>query len=196
MTVASASKQRLRRRMRRRRRALNPVQQATAGSELSRHLLNTPLFRRSRVIAAYLASDHEIDLQPLFKAAWRAGKSLALPRVVGPGQMTFHQYRRGDRLIANRQGIFEPAADARHIPWHELDLILVPLVAFDRRGNRLGMGGGFYDRAIMSDRRTGVAGKTIGIAYSWQRLRRVPTDVWDQPMDWIFSERGRERLQR
>src|SRR5690625_5462302 len=145
------AKQRLRQEMRARRRNLSPEQHQRAAHSLSNHLVRLPAFGRSRHLALYLPNDGEIDPGPLTLAAWRMGKRCYLP-VLHPlddRRLAFVRYEADTALRPNRFGIREPdfRRTSRLAP-EQLDLVLLPLVAFDRTGDRLDMGGGLYDQTF------------------------------------------------
>jgi 5-formyltetrahydrofolate cyclo-ligase len=196
MTSASTdNKQRnaLRREMRRRRRALTPLAQQQAASALARQLGRHPLFLRSRHIAFYLPNDGEMDLTPLIARAQAMGKRCYLP-VLSPlyhNRLWFAPYHPESPLLLNRFGIPEPAADWSMMrPAWSLDLVLTPLVAFDEGGNRLGMGGGYYDRtlAYLNRRRHWRKPHLLGTAYSFQQVETLPHAPWDVPLHGIATE--------
>src|SRR5690606_36299649 len=145
------SRAELRRLLRQRRRQLSPLEQRRAARALYRQLSHHPLFRRTRHLALYLANDGEIDPAPLLREAQRRGKATYLP-VLNPWprtRMVFQRLRPGETLRRNRFGIPEPrfSRARQRKPW-SLGLVCLPLVGFDDRGGRLGMGGGFYDRSL------------------------------------------------
>ncbi len=141
----SSARNTIRQTMRRQRCAVPPAYRHMAAASLVRRLATSPLFLRSRRIACYIASDGEMDLQPVMKRLWQMDKSCYLP-VIDPltrNRLGFAPYREGDPLLKNRFGIPEPCSSLhRLVPAWTLDLVLLPLVAFDGEGNRLGMGGG------------------------------------------------------
>ncbi len=152
-------------------------------------------FRHSRRIAFYIAAGGEIDPAPLMKLALMAGKQVYLPilrRRPAKG-LWFASHHPGGRLQLNRFKIPEPIVHARRIvmPW-SIDMVFVPLVAFDLRGNRLGMGGGFYDRtfAFKQQRNHWWGPKLIGLAHDFQRVDQLPTQPWDIPLDAVITERA------
>jgi len=182
----------LRRQLRQARRALTPREQRAASERLLRQLAHHPLFRRSRHIAFYLANDGEIDPAPLLERAARAGKRIYLPVLhpLGHDRLLFLRHRPGDRLIPNRYGIPEPAlrGGRRAPPWR-LDLVCLPLVAFDARGNRLGMGGGFYDRTFArAPRARALRPRLVGLAHHFQQVASLPAEPWDIPLDAIATD--------
>lgn len=159
---------------------------------LSRAVSNTGLFKRSRRVGCYLAHDGEMDLTPLIKRLWKMNKTVYLP-VLRRQRLWFLPFAAHTPLANNRFGIPEPVAppEARCTP-QVLDLVLMPLVAFDNEGHRLGMGGGFYDRtfAYRLHRRHWIRPHLIGVAYDLQRVPVLPTRPWDVPMDGVATESG------
>ncbi len=181
----------LRREMRAQRRALPSGEQRKAAVALARHIARSPGFRRARRIAAYLANDGELDPAPLLRLARRQNKRIFLPRLRRDGSLAFVEFREGSILRPNHLGIREPV-NARLCPVGALDCVYTPLVAFDREGNRLGMGGGFYDRtfAYLRRRRHWCRPRLIGIAHSFQELPALERADWDVPLAAIATERG------
>jgi len=188
-------KSELRRRLRAQRRALLPDEQRRAARALTRHVAATALFRVSRRIACYLAHDGEIDLSMIIGRAWRMHKQPFLP-VLSPlaaDRLWFAAATPGMELRPNRFGILEPAANAADlVRADQLDLILMPLVAFDVRGNRLGMGGGFYDKSVefLRRRRHWKTPRLLGIGYDFQKVAQLPISDWDVPLDGVVTERA------
>lgn len=184
----------LRRQMRARRRSLRPVEQRAAAARLARRVSRSPLFLKARTLALYVAADGEIDPAPLCRVAWRRGKRVFLP-VLHPlkhDHMVFARFRASDRLLRNRFGIPEPrtlSGTAR--PW-QLDLVLLPLVAFDDRGNRLGMGGGYYDRTFDLSRQVRWPRRPVlcGLAHRLQRVDYLAGNPWDVPLRRVFTDQA------
>lgn len=135
--------------------------------------------------AGYWPFGGEIDPRPLMAALAKAGLTIALPRVDrrgGPSR--FLLWEDAAALKPDAYGMMAPPADAREvIP----KLLLVPLLAFDRAGHRLGQGGGHYDRTLAALRPMGA--KAAGLAYSAQELPEVPAGPHDQTLDWVVTER-------
>lgn len=182
----------IRRLMRARRRALSRPRQIAASRRVAAAVAKSATFHKARRIGFYVAADGEIDPSSLRQLACSLGKSAYLPRLhrLIDLRMDFAEFRPGDPLRRNRFGIAEPTRRARVLPAWRLDLVLVPLVAFDRQGNRLGMGGGFYDRAFARGRhglRTRPPG-LIGLAHRLQQVERLPARPWDVPLDAVFSD--------
>lgn len=194
------TKQQLRQQMRQRRRNLTARQQAHASLQLCEHIAASRLFRNSQRIAFYLSNDGEPDLQPLINHAWQERKDCFLP-VVGQRnghRLWFLPYTPATPLYPNRFGIPEPAhhPGERRFKAHALDLVLLPLVAFDAAGHRLGMGGGFYDRtlAFLRWRRHWHKPRLLGTAYAFQEVAALPVDAWDVPLTAIATESGLKQI--
>ena len=186
------SKQLIRDRIREQRRRLSPRQQRLAADNLSRRLHAQLFFQRARVVAFYLANDGEIDPTPLMGRALKAGKTVCLPVLDPhrPGHLVFVPWKPGGRLQPNRFGIPEPPLlGATRIRWWQLDVVFMPLVGFDRFGNRLGMGGGFYDRTLGPYRQR-ARPLLIGLAHHFQQVAAVEADNWDVPLDGAATDRA------
>jgi 5-formyltetrahydrofolate cyclo-ligase len=181
-------KAQLRAYMRKRRRAVDPETLIHASRQLCEQLSLRRCVARSRHIALYLPNDGEISPLPLIRRCWRAGKAVYLPVVEGEGGLVFRRYKAGDRLASNRYGIDEPGPRATQCLAANLDLVLLPLVAFDRQGGRLGMGGGYYDRSFRGLKGRPGRPLLLGAAYSFQELDRVPVEHWDRQLDGIVTE--------
>lgn len=187
-------RQQIRQRMREQRRTMSKPEQQQRALQLSAMLIHSRFFTHSQHIAMYLANDGEINPHWLIEAAWQQDKRCYLP-VLGlrPGnRLWFIPYDPDSTLVHNRFGIPEPvhARRQRLLKAHSLDLILMPLVAFDQQGNRLGMGGGFYDRTLsfLRQRHSWRKPRLIGLAYEFQRVDRLPSQEWDVPLDAIVTE--------
>lgn len=149
-------------------------------------------FRNARNIAMYLPAGGELDPLPVLEKAARMGKTCFLP-VLQPLQqkLWFAPWRAGEPLGANRFGIPEPKLLRGDMPppW-TLDLVLAPLVAFDRHGTRLGMGGGYYDRsfAYMRQRQHFRKPLLVGYGYEFQRVKKLTRNHWDIPIQMAITE--------
>ncbi len=133
-------------------------------------------------LGSYVAMGDELDPSALEQAATALGWQTAYPRVVGAAPLAFHAATRAD-LAPGFRAIPEPPADA---PTVRPDLLLVPLLAADLSGNRLGQGGGHYDRTLAALRTQGPA-LAIGIAFDVQIVDRLPSESWDQPLEAIAT---------
>jgi 5-formyltetrahydrofolate cyclo-ligase len=193
------SRQTIRKQLRTARRALSPAQQKFAAAGLARQLRSFLPLLRSQHIAFYLPNDGEIDPRPLVRFMERCGKHCYLPRLHADGsnRVWFVRYRSGEKLSDNRFGIPEPQVRKQQLPAWALQTVLMPLVGFDRNGNRLGMGGGFYDRTFAFKRqRPNSRPLLIGLAHSIQQVPALPTESWDMPLNIIATEKELLRVPR
>lgn len=189
------SRQQLRTQIRDIRRSLSAVQQHQASLDLVQQLLSRPEVQHAQHIALYLTNDGELDTKPLIEALWQQGKALYLPLLhpVVPGYLIFQLYTPQTLLKPNQFGIGEPELHCSLLcPVNQLDLIFTPLVAFDLQGQRLGMGGGFYDRTLSqlsSDPKSSDTKKPaiIGLAHDCQQVDAVPVEAWDIPLPFICT---------
>jgi len=198
-TSPPATRQSIRKQLRTARRALSPAQQKSAAHGLARQLRNFLPLLRSKHIAFYLPNDGEIDPRPLIRFLERCGKQCYLPRLHADGsnRVWFVRYRSGEKLSDNRYGIPEPRVQEQQLPAWALQVVLMPLVGFDRSGNRLGMGGGFYDRTFAFKRSKPYSRPLlIGLAHSVQEVAALPTESWDMPLDIIATEKILLRVPR
>ena len=187
------SKNQLRRRLRDARTALTPQHQAAAAVQLATRLVTSPLFRAGHRIACYLSSDGEIDPRPLIERLWKMKRECYLPVLsrLSHDRLWFARVVPDTPLAPNRFGIPEPVVRASALlRAQELDLILLPLVGFDLDGNRLGMGGGFYDRslAFLQHRRYWKKPRLVGLAHACQQVAALTPSPWDIPLAAIATD--------
>ena len=188
--MTPSDKKTLRQQMRARRRALSPAERAAAAERFAQAMwprLQPPPRQR---IAVYLAFDGELDLQPLINRLWAAGKTVYLPVVtrLAPRRLWFREYRPDSPMRPNRFGIPEPLTGPL-LPSRLLDVVLLPLTAFDASGTRLGMGGGFYDRTFSARRYTGNSRpRLIGVGYRWQQVSTLVREPHDLPVQAIVTD--------
>ena len=204
MTEAAPSRRDLRRRYRRARRRLSRREQREHAAAVARHLLNSGLLQGARTLGAYVAADGELDPRPLLSRLAARRRRLALPVLIGPApgqaswgnRMLFWRHRIGEPLQPNRFGLHEPVSVFGHVPVTGIDVLLMPLVAFDGRGNRLGMGGGYYDR-LLGSVPVRLRPRLIGLAHDCQRLDAPLTAApWDVKLDAVVTEAGCCRFSR
>ncbi|MBI3547353.1 MAG: 5-formyltetrahydrofolate cyclo-ligase [Gammaproteobacteria bacterium] len=186
-------KSELRRTLRDRRRSLPADAQRRAAQQLAAQVRTHRLFLSSRRIACYLPNDGEIDTEFVIAHIWRMRKTCYLPVLsrLSHDRLWFAKAEPGMQLQYNRFGIAEPAVKSDQlVRAQNLDLILMPLVGFDVRGNRLGMGGGFYDRSLefLRHRRHWYKPQVLGLAYDFQRVDSLQPEPWDIPLQGIITE--------
>lgn len=138
------------------------------------------------VVAAYHPLPGELDPLPLLAMFACEGASTALPVADPDRSLSFRLWKPGDPVVRGLYGVDTPGEEADAAT---PDILLVPLLAFDTKGRRLGYGAGFYDRALEKLRADGPV-TVIGLGYEAQRVKRVPTESHDQKMDWILTERA------
>lgn len=189
-TPQTDTRNQLRKHIRARRNQLASDEQYQASMDLIAQVMATPEAAQAQHIALYIATDGELDTQPLIEALWHTGKSVYVP-VIHPfakGHLLFLAYTPDSKLCFNRYGIIEPRLTLNAIiPVADLDLILTPLVAFDAQGQRLGMGGGYYDRTLAQWENTADGPKAIGLAHDCQRVEQLPVESWDVPLEKIIT---------
>lgn len=173
------------------RRALTPTEVAIASAEIAQRVLNLSVLRRARNIGIYLAAFGEVDCTAISHYAWQRKKRIFAP-ILRKQALLFAPLHPGSELQKNRFGILEPVhtfADLVRPP--ELDVVLVPLVAFDTNRNRLGMGAGYYDRSFAQRlrRRRWRKPRLLGVAYSFQRVASIQPQAWDVPLDAVITEK-------
>ncbi len=183
---------RCRRQQRAARHALSPGARTRLARRAARQLLSHPWFRQARHLAAYLAVQGELDPAPLVAAARALGKRIYFPVLPRDANaLRFAPCQPGTKLARNRYGILEPrVARHRHRSGMTLDLVLLPLVAFDAAGHRLGMGAGYYDKSFAARlRRVLRRPRLIGLGYGFQQLAQLQAQSWDVPLDAVVTER-------
>ncbi|MGD8828950.1 MAG: 5-formyltetrahydrofolate cyclo-ligase, partial [Gammaproteobacteria bacterium] len=167
----------LRRELRLQRARLTPGDRRAAALAAANRVSTTSAFRRAERVAGYIPVGGELDPGPLLERAFAADKEVYLPRLIDPPDiaMEFLRYTPETRMVANRYGIPEPPDDPDlRIPPQALDLVLVPLVAFDTHGNRLGMGAGYYDRTFAFLRETTTEQPCLlGLGYEFQHVAAI-----------------------
>jgi 5-formyltetrahydrofolate cyclo-ligase len=185
---SSADRQQQRRVLRAARRALSVSQRKIAARRLAQRLAQLPELKTAKRVALYWPMDGEIDPRPLARLL-HCRFYLPVLRAFPALTLAFARWHPGLPLHRNRFGIPEPAG-RRLIGARRLDAVLLPLTGFDARGNRLGMGGGFYDRTLAFRRRGGHSPLLIGVAHACQQLPALPAAPWDVPLALVVTDRG------
>ncbi len=181
-------RQDIRKHVRNLRRDISDEQQQLAAVQAADHALNFAPIQQAQHIALFLSVDGEINTRPLIAKLWQRKQQVYLP-VLHPfstGQLLFLRYDEKTELKINRLRIPEPPLDIRNLlPLSELDVLIVPLVAFDAGGQRLGMGGGFYDRTLQNWQQHGFM--PIGLAHDCQQVDTLPVEQWDIPLPALIT---------
>jgi 5,10-methenyltetrahydrofolate synthetase len=169
-----------------RRRAMDAAARTALSERIAARLFALEPYREARVVHLYVgAVDGEVETRAIALDALQQGKRVACPRVVrSPARLEHYEIRSLAELVESPRGLWEPdPARARPIAPAAIDVVLVPGIAFDRQGHRIGFGAGYYDRFLAA-----VAAPKIGLAYSLQIVERVPHSPRDVPVDWIVTE--------
>jgi 5-formyltetrahydrofolate cyclo-ligase len=186
------TKREIRQEMRRRRRALSAVDLTTAEQAVAAHGAALDAFRAAAIVIAYVSVDHEVPTGALIAAAFAAGKRVYLPGLAGT-TMRFAEHRPGADLRPGARGIPEPLGDEIAVDDLSSAIALVPLLAWDESGSRVGRGGGHYDRTVAGSHRPRCL---VGLGYTFQQCVALPRDPWDLQLDWVVTERGAVRCWR
>jgi 5-formyltetrahydrofolate cyclo-ligase len=188
MTVTTSQ---LRQTIRHKRAALCADEIATMSLAISDKLCQLPQLKRADNIAVYMAEFGEVDCSLFVQRMHARGKALFSP-VLRKNHLLFAPLLPEAPMVLNRHGILEPVYRIKNLkPPKELQAIVTPLVAFDLHLNRLGMGGGYYDRsfAFKKYRKYWRSPRLIGVAYSFQRVDKIVAQRWDVPLDAVITEK-------
>ncbi len=188
---ALAQRRELRRQLAQRRRALSPTERIAAAQGLRRSLEQLPEYFTDVRVAGYWASHGELPLNLVIPPLAARGQQFLLPVIGSDRRLRFAPWQAGEAVQPNRYGIPEPAAPGELLEPFQLDMVLVPLLGFDRRGHRLGHGGGYYDRsfAFLNEQLRPTEPLLVGVAYAFQELPELDDQHWDVPLDFIATER-------
>jgi 5-formyltetrahydrofolate cyclo-ligase len=186
-------KRALRRAMAEQRDALDPATRATMVSRATERFLELPEVRNARVVAGFVSTRSEIDTEPLLDELRRRGTEVVLPRVstgLIPPRLRFHRVEKKSDLVFGIFGLLEPSVDCPEVPAHEVDVFMVPGLAFDPNGARVGYGGGYYDElaAYVRAHPDATSARFIGFAFDFQLVDTCPSGEWDVPLDCIVSD--------
>jgi 5-formyltetrahydrofolate cyclo-ligase len=187
----SELRQQLRESFRRKRLSLSTEQQSQFASEIAEQAHSRVFQADTKKVGLYLSFNGELDTHILIQSCWHKGIEVYIP-VLHPfsaGHLLFQRYTEKTQMTRNKYGINEPKLDVTKIlPCKQLDILFTPLVAFDKQGNRLGMGGGFYDRTLSlllqnASSRTSV----VGLAHDLQLSESLPIEAWDIPLPAVLT---------
>ena len=186
-SIQQTLRNQLRQQIRKTRANLTALQQQQAEDSITQQALALIEERNAQHIALYISFDGEISTDKLIKILWAQGKQVYLPVLhpFNPNHLLFLRYLPDIPMLKNKFGIWEPKLNVQNVlPLDELDILFTPLVAFDRQGNRLGMGGGFYDRTLQHWQKSPFI--PVGLAHQCQQVEQLPTEVWDVPLHQIL----------
>lgn len=185
MSTTTADKAALRRRALTWLDGLSPGDRAAGDAALFRRFLALPQTAAARTLLLYHGMGSEPDTARLFPPLWAAGKGLCLPRCLPGNWMEARRVEPDSPLVRHPYGMWEPGGDCPLIPPEEIDLVLVPGLAFDRSGSRLGRGGGYYDRWL-----AGYCGLTIALCRDGLLMEAIPRLPHDLGVDLVVTETG------
>lgn len=174
----------LRRVMLARRKAHDPALAERRSRLAQEFILTSPSWREASCVGLYMPVNGEAGTGLLLAAAFATGKRVYLPKITGPGSMEFLRCAKTDGLRAGPMGILEPEAAADRA--QRLDLVIMPGLAFDRQGMRLGYGGAYYDRYFGCHH----CATAIGLCFAFQIVPALPAETWDLPVNAVCSEEG------
>lgn len=186
-SIQQTLRNQLRQQIRKTRANLTALQQQQAEDSITQQALTLIEERNAQHIALYLSFDGEISTEKLIKTLWAQGKQVYLPVLhpFNPNHLLFLRYLPDTLMLKNKFGIWEPKLNVQSVlPLEELDILFTPLVAFDKQGNRLGMGGGFYDRTLQHWQKSSFI--PVGLAHQCQQVEQLPTEAWDVPLHQIL----------
>ena len=186
-STQQALRNQLRQQIRKTRANLTALQQQQAEDSITQQALALIEERNAQHIALYVSFDGEISTEKLIKTLWAQDKHVYLPVLhpFNPNHLLFLRYLPDTPMLKNKFGIWEPKFNVQNVlPLDELDILFTPLVAFDKQGNRLGMGGGFYDRTLQNWQNSSFI--PVGLAHQCQQVEQLPTEAWDVPLHQIL----------
>ena len=186
-SIQQTLRNQLRQQIRKTRANLTALQQQQAEDSITQQALALIEERNAQHIALYVSFDGEISTDKLIKTLWAQGKQVYLPVLhpFNPNHLLFLRYLPDTPMLKNKFSIWEPRLNVQNVlPLDELDILFTPLVAFDKQGNRLGMGGGFYDRTLQHWQKSPFI--PVGLAHQCQQVEQLPTEVWDVPLHQIL----------
>ncbi|MEC9415825.1 MAG: 5-formyltetrahydrofolate cyclo-ligase, partial [Pseudomonadota bacterium] len=170
-----------------RRNKLSGYKKKKASIAISKAIINLDDFNYASNVGCYMSSYGEVDTWPIVNEIWKRGKNLFLPKIRTNSKMDFTKTTSNEKFLNNQYGIKEPISN-NFTDSKFLDLVIVPLVAFDNEGNRIGMGGGYYDREFYYLKKEKKPSKPllIGIAFDCQKLEKIQQDSWDVSLSNVF----------
>ena len=172
------------------RRDMSTESRASASRIICQRVRDSREFYSSKSLACYLPMDDEVDTREIIECAWRANKRVFVPILRNTSEMLFCQIEPESELEKNYFGLWEPARGILIEP-RQLDLVVTPTVAFDMHRNRIGMGGGYYDRcfSFLRHRKKWIRPKLLGIAFQCQQVEKITPNRWDIRLSRIVTDK-------
>ena len=159
-----------------------------ASSDISQKIITSKYFKDANNIGCYLSTEYEVSTDIIISSAHKTNKNLYVPKIKQGHAMDFVKMTLNSNMVKNRYGIHEPLYEDI-IDANKLDIVLVPIVAFDEKKNRIGMGGGFYDRKFKYIKNTKKKYPLlIGIAFECQKVKKIKPENWDVKLSTIVTE--------
>jgi 5-formyltetrahydrofolate cyclo-ligase len=177
------------------RRSMSVENRASASAIISNKVIHSHEFFAAKSIACYLPMQDEVDPTLIIERAWRANKRIFCPVIGNDGNMIFRKLDRDTILQRSSFGLWEPN-DSESISPKQLDLVVTPLVAFDENNNRIGMGGGYFDRcfSFLRNSRTWKRPKLVGVAFACQKIKKIDANPWDVPVYDVVTTSSEEHF--
>jgi 5-formyltetrahydrofolate cyclo-ligase len=171
------------------RRSLAEQQRENASKRICERIIHSHEFMSARMIACYLPTKDEVDTTAIVERAWCANKRVFVPVTDTHGVMNFCEVDADTVVTRNEYGIWEPVSGML-VDAKTLDMVVTPLVAFDANKNRIGMGGGYFDRCFhfLGNRRKWLRPKLIGVAFACQEVRNITPNSWDIPLYKVVTD--------
>lgn len=186
MELQIKNKEEIRRYMLNKRDKISRVEKANLDNLIFKNITQNPYFLSAKVIFSYVSFQNEVDTHRIIRHAFDLGKKVCVPKVINREKgMKVLYIESIEELIPSKMGILEPDINKEAVAINDIDMAIVPGLAFDNFGGRLGYGGGFYDRFF-----EGSNIKKIGIGYEFQILKDVPKEEHDILIDGIITEKN------
>ncbi len=168
---------------------MDPDERANASEEICKRVIHSGIFFSSHSIGCYLPTSDEVDTRSIIERGWRANKRIFVPVLRKGRQMSFRELTPDTLLQRNAYGVWEPLTGDVISP-HQLDIAIAPTVAFDDDNNRIGMGGGYFDRCFsyLRHRKNWLRPKLIGVGFQCQKVEKISPNAWDIPLYRVFSD--------
>tara|TARA_B100001245_G_scaffold236161_1_gene225971 strand:+ start:1248 stop:1829 length:582 start_codon:yes stop_codon:yes gene_type:complete len=170
---------------------IDPFLREKYSHEINQYICTTDYFLNAENISFYLPMKDEVDVWPLIEQSWKLNKNVFVPSIRNNATLNFHKINRNTEYITNNLGLNEPINGERKSPT-DLDVVITPLVVFDNYGNRIGMGGGYYDKtfAFLNGSNAPFKTKLIGVSFACQKVKNIKKDSWDVNLFQVITEKG------